>query len=125
MRPHCCPADSSVARARLALLRPSRSAQSLETHDLHADSADSSPDVSDGEWECDKQHQHAAEAVAGDSSSVATYDCPVCRKPQILNLDRLQVGRPLYPLGPLGGSTVRPMHLDRLQVGRFSGATWW
>ena len=79
-------------RARLALLRPNRSAQSLDSYALLADSADSSPDVSESEWECDKQHQHAAEAVASDSSRVSTYDCPVCRKPQILNLDRLQVG---------------------------------
>ena len=35
----------------------------------------------------------AADIVAEESatSTVSTYDCPVCRKPHILDLDRLQV----------------------------------
>jgi hypothetical protein len=41
----------------------------------------------------DAKLQYAAEMVAGDSSAsaVSTYDCPVCRRAQILDLDRLQV----------------------------------
>lgn len=82
----------------------------LDSHVLPADSTDSSPDVSDSEWECEKQHQHAAEAVASDSSSVATYDCPVCRKPQILNLDRLQVGLQLSSGGTEGWQCEKIAH---------------
>lgn len=39
-------------------------------------------------------HVAAAEVHCG-GKGVATYDCPVCRKAQILDLDRLQVGRSL------------------------------
>jgi hypothetical protein len=41
----------------------------------------------------------AAELVSEESSTstVSTYDCPVCRKPHILDLDRLQA-RPRDPV---------------------------
>ncbi len=41
----------------------------------------------------DGKLQYAAEVVASETgdSGVATYDCPVCRRAQILDLDRLQV----------------------------------
>ena len=42
----------------------------------------------------DAKLQYAAEVVAEDASAtaVSTYDCPVCRRAQILDLDRLQAG---------------------------------
>ena len=46
------------------------------------------------------QHTHlqqtVIDSVAEDSatSTTSTYDCPVCRKAQLLDLDRLQVGQP-------------------------------
>lgn len=50
------------------------------------------------EGEKDAKVQYAAEVVAGDvsASAVSTYDCPVCRRAQILDLDRLQV-RKIFP----------------------------
>ncbi len=49
----------------------------------------------------------AAELVSEESSTstVSTYDCPVCRKPHILDLDRLQA-RPCGPV-PRHGVRVR------------------
>lgn len=37
------------------------------------------------------QAAHVAAAEIHCGSGVSTYNCPVCRKAQILNLDRLQV----------------------------------
>jgi hypothetical protein len=51
----------------------------------------------------DAKLQYAAEVVAEDASAtaVSTYDCPVCRRAQILDLDRLQariVGETCLPV---------------------------
>jgi hypothetical protein len=42
----------------------------------------------------DAKGQYAAGVVAEDATAtaVSTYDCPVCRRAQILDLDRLQAG---------------------------------
>lgn len=51
------------------------------------------PRAEAAEGDKDGKLQYAAEMVASDSgaSAVSTYDCPVCRRAQILDLDRLQV----------------------------------
>lgn len=49
-------------------------------------------------------HVAAAEVHCG-GKGVATYDCPVCRKAQILDLDRLQVGRSLCDNVKKNGTT--------------------
>ena len=55
----------------------------------------------DHDMESDKADQKGRNAVAAaepfeDSATptVATYDCPVCRKAHVLDLDRLQVQHP-------------------------------
>lgn len=48
----------------------------------------------------DTKEQYATTVVAStsDDSAVATYDCPVCRRAQILDIDRLQVHSRTYSL---------------------------
>ena len=50
----------------------------------------------------------AADIVSEESatSTVSTYDCPVCRKPHILDLDRLQVWHSNTFCGDAGSSMV-------------------
>jgi len=57
----------------------------------------------------------AAELVSEESSTstVSTYDCPVCRKPHILDLDRLQA----RPRGPVLGRRFLQQERCRLEAG--------
>ena len=53
--------------------------------------ADSPGDDKDSKAGKAVQAAHAAAAEIHCGSGVSTYNCPVCRKAQILDLDRLQV----------------------------------
>ena len=86
------------ARALLAAMRYIPAASTLgwchagQDHDHDHESEKDKPGSTQ---EVDHQHlqQTVMDSVAEDSStnSVSTYDCPVCRKAQLLDLDRLQV----------------------------------
>ncbi len=62
-------------------------------------SGDSGPDDKGGAEGSKAQYATRLVAQAAGDSAVATYDCPVCRRAQILDLDRLQARHP--PIPPL------------------------